>query len=47
MLKNRLVSIALLLIGAMSVVLTLDATVMIFLMLIAVPLFFEKKDMIG
>lgn len=47
MLKNRLVSIVLLLIGAMSVVLTLDATVLIFLMLIAVPLFFEKKDMIG
>lgn len=46
MLKNKLMSIMLLLIGVMSVAFTLDATALIFLMLIAIPTFFEKKDMI-
>lgn len=44
---NKVVAILLLLIGVMSVILTLDATALIFFMIFAIPLFFEKKDMIG
>ena len=47
MLKNQIAAVILLWIGVISLVLTLDATALIFLMLIAIPLFFEKKDMVG
>ena len=42
--KNKLMAIAMVCAGMLGVVIEKDATALVFLMLIAVPMFFSRRD---